>query len=337
MLTHAPSPLGSTAALPWSNVYGVARSLLALGLLLTLACTSTEVLFDPAHLESVARTSALASRGNLFILLREHLTLARVASIVILAAAASGWRPRFTALPHWWVAVSFGSGCRIPDGGDHIHVVLSTLLLGVSLTDARVWHWKRAAIEEEASGASSPSFRQEAAAFVAKSFLVMAAVQMVVVYFHASVGKMPVRDWANGTAVYYWFTDPEMGAPDWLVALLQPVLTRPLGVLALTWGTMALELALCFGALLQRRARLWLLLAGLGFHLGIVFVHGLVSFFFSMAAGLVLLLRRWDEPFKLPAFAPRVVSAWLQRPREVVAFWRAPLDNVGHGEPQRPC
>jgi hypothetical protein len=36
----------------------------------------------------------------------------------------------------------------------------------------------------------------------------MAAVQTVVVYFHASVGKMAVHDWANGTAVYLWYVSP---------------------------------------------------------------------------------------------------------------------------------
>jgi hypothetical protein len=48
---------------------------------------------------------------------------------------------------------------------------------------------------------------------------------------------------------------------------------------------------------MERRWWRWLLLAGLAFHSAIWFVHGLGSFFFSMAGGLILYLRPVEESF----------------------------------------
>lgn len=293
MLSPAPATISTPSAAPWTNVYGAARSLLAFGLLVTLTSTGRDVLFDGRLLDSMARTGGSLMQYNLFVVLRDHLMIAKLVAILVLLVTASGWRPRWTALPHWWVAVSFGSASRVPDGGDHIHIVLSSLLLGVALTDRRRWHWQT--VEEP-----SPPFLRQVLAFIASSSLVVIGVQMAVVYFHAAVGKMAVAEWADGTAVYYWFTDPALGAPPWLAWLLEPILASSVGVLTLTWGTLALELSFCFAPLLPARYRRWFLVAGIAFHAGIVLVHGLVSFFFSMAAGLILLLRRPHERFALP-------------------------------------
>jgi antimicrobial peptide system SdpB family protein len=309
----APDPPGGPVRAvtnPWTDVYGLARSCLAFGLLLTLVFTRYDALFDPANHAHLANHARWIIRANLFVVLGDHPGLARALAIATLLLVVSGWRPRWTALPHWWVAVSFATAARAPDGGDHVHLVLATLLLPVALTDARRWHWHPALPRASTPGA-------DARAFAVGSFLVIATVQVAAIYLHASVGKLGVTEWANGTAVYYWFTDPLMGAPRWMRPILDPILRSPVGVMALTWGTIGLEALLAIGPLLAPRARRRLLVAGLCFHLGIVLVHGLVTFFCSMAAALVLLLRRPDEPFDLRAVARAVapILARLPRPR----------------------
>lgn len=291
---------------PWTNVYGVARSSMAFGLFLTLVFTSSVDLFDPARNIELAEQSSWILRANLFVILRDYPTVARLSAIAILALVIAGWRPRWTALPHWWVAVSFVVSARAPDGGDQVHLVLTTLLLVVALTDARRWHWSPPLPLSDSVGA-------RARAYVVRSFLVIACLQVAVIYLHACIGKLAVEEWRNGTAVYYWFTDPVWGAPSWMEPVLTPIVASPVGVLVLTWGTLAFEFLLAISPLLPRRYRRWILPAGLGFHFCIALVHGLISFFFSMAAALVLLLRWSDDPFTMPAMIR------LRRRRETCA------------------
>jgi antimicrobial peptide system SdpB family protein len=124
-------------------------------------------------------------------------------------------------------------------------------------------------------------------------------LQVALLYLNAAVAKSGVGDWANGTAAYYWFMHPTYGMPSWIAPALRPILTSPWGVIALTWGAMALEFSL-FAGLLARQ-RLWPLLfwAGIGFHLTIWVVQGLASFFFSMAGALVLYLWHPERPMPL--------------------------------------
>ncbi len=301
-------PLTARPPSPWSNVYGLARSCLAFGLTLTLVFTRYDALFDPENHARLANHARGIIRMNLFGLLGAQPGLARALAIAILLLVVSGWRPRWTALPHWWVAISFATAARVPDGGDHVHLVLATLLMPVALTDARRWHWSPALPRASTPGA-------DARAFAVGSFLVIAALQVSAIYLHASVGKLGVTEWANGTGVYYWFTDPLMGAPRWVRPALDPIMRTPLGVMGLTWGAIGFEALLAVGPLLAPRRRRQLLIAGLCFHLGIVLVHGLVTFFCSMAAALVLLLRRPDEPFDLRALERSKAALLARLPR----------------------
>jgi len=46
-----------------------------------------------------------------------------------------------TGALHWYVAYSFINSATVIDGGDHIASILAFLLLPVTLTDTRKWHW----------------------------------------------------------------------------------------------------------------------------------------------------------------------------------------------------
>ncbi|MEK7283973.1 MAG: sporulation-delaying protein SdpB family protein [Acidobacteriota bacterium] len=279
------------AAPPWTNVYGVARTVLALGTLINLACHDVNVLFRPLGVElGEAAGDIRLVRLSLFsILSGERLELARWLGILILLVVASGWRPRLTGPLHWWVTFSFATSCVVVEGGDQVAANLTLLLLPVTLTDPRRSHWSAP------PAIAGP--RQAIAALTARSALMVARIQVGAIYFVACVSKLGVEEWTNGTALYYWFLHPVFGLSGWRRTLMMPLLTHPTTIVFLTWGSLALEALLFMGLLIDRRHRPALLVAGLFFHAGIALVHGLVTFCLAMTAALVLYLRPPEERF----------------------------------------
>ena len=293
LATGAPEPETAPPPSPWSNVYELARTLLALGTLSTLALHSADELFRPAGIAMSDLPGAPPlARFSLFVLLGAHQEIARFLAVSALALVAIGWRPRFTGVLHWWISFSFAVSAGLIEGGDQVTANLTLLLVPVTLTDGRRWHW--------AAPPACGRLRTQVGAAVAASALLVARLQVAIIYLHAAVGKTAVAEWVNGTATYYWFLHPTFGAPDWLRAWLAPLLAHGPVVMALTWGTILLEFVLFAGLFMEKRYRGPLLVAGLAFHLGIVLVHGLASFFLAMAGALVLFLRGPREPFGNP-------------------------------------
>jgi antimicrobial peptide system SdpB family protein len=163
---------------------------------------------------------------------------------------------------------------------------------------------------------------------LARSAHVMLRLQMAGIYLHASVGKLKVPEWVDGTALYYWLTDDQMGVPGWLQRLLMPLLSRPT-VALLTWSVLVFEFLLFMALVLDRKAQRVLLPLGILFHASIAVTYGLTSFFASMCAGLILLLRPLDEPFDLGA-------ALLERGRFVHLAWQSLGRTAGRRDGTSP-
>jgi antimicrobial peptide system SdpB family protein len=253
---------------------------------------------------------------GLFCISSSHLGLARWIAVAILLVAASGWRPRWTALPHWWVTFSLQTSAITLDGGDQVAAVLTLLILPIALTDKRRWHWQRASQPAVPIGLPTAIKR-----LVARSALLAIRIQVAGIYLHAAVAKWSVPEWNDGTILYYWFNDPFVGAPGWLRAPMMYVLTSPF-VTFVTWGALILELLL-FAALLMPKQKQYLMLAaGLAFHLAIALTMGLISFGLAMAAALVLYLRPFDYEF---AFS----LGRIELPRWILRFRRG-----RRGEPE---
>jgi antimicrobial peptide system SdpB family protein len=267
--------------IPCTNVYGLARSLIACCTLFAfVGHDMTELFFHyPGYTD--AQHSGGFSRFSLYYLLGDHVVVAQFFSIAVLLAVVAGWRPRVTGVLHWYVSASFAASCLVVQGGDHVVANLTLILLPVTLLDGRRWHWA-APDETETWSAWKHA--------VVRSCFTVAALQVAVVYFFAGVAKMNVSEWSNGTAFYYWFTHPVFGAPTWFRTVLEPLLVYRPVVLAITWGTMVFEVFMAAGLLAKERFKPWMLGLGLLFHFGIVIVHGLFSFFFAMAGALVVYL-----------------------------------------------
>jgi antimicrobial peptide system SdpB family protein len=124
----------------------------------------------------------------------------------------------------------------------------------------------------------------------------MIRVQVAAVYFVSGISKLGQAEWANGTAMYYWLLTFG-GVPRSVVYFLG----KPILVLAMTWGSIALEVALAAGLVLPKKSWRPLLSIGIVFHLLIALVFDLWSFALAMIAALILYLRPADEAFRVPS------------------------------------
>lgn len=289
---------------PWTNVYGTARSLLALGTALTLIANSASSLFRPAvNIPAGPACSGVAAPSFFCQFPIEELEWARWLAVAILLVIASGWRPRITGILHWYVSYSLISSSVLVDGGDHVTAVLTFFLVPITLADNRTWHWT------PRPGAPD-SIREQIRRLVAVPALWVIRVQVAIIYLHASVGKMGGEEWADGTVVYYWFTHPVFGLQDWMQWFALPALHNPLIVSFITWGAILFELFLFMALIMPHRWRKRFLVMGMVFHAGIAIVHGLVSFMLAMWAALILFLQPVGEPLSVPKRLRSLVSSW---------------------------
>lgn len=263
----------------WSPNVGLARTLVMLSGLGTLASSSTSTLLRPAAGLSYPHCSGPAELASWCLVGPEHFELIRWVSCAILLVAAIGIYPRFTAIPAWWVLFSTQAAATTVDGGDQIAANLALLLIPVSLTDGRRWHWT-------ANSALSGPTRT----LVAKTALFVIAIQVSYIYLNAVLSKLSVPEWIDGTAVYYWMHDPMFGPSEPLRETIAAMVLNPWLLAAATWGTLVIEFALGISLLLPRALRWPFLVAGVGLHISIATVMGLWSFAFTMVGGLILLL-----------------------------------------------
>ena len=304
-------------AQPWTNVYGAARSALAIATASTLICNAPSTLFRPAAgIPQVPVCNGLGTISLFCVATQHHLEIARWTTVLILAVVASGYRPRVTGIFHWWAAFSLQASAVVLDGGDQIAAILALLLIPVTLTDDRRWHW-------QSPSASTGSTSESVRFVIATSAWWVIRLQIAGIYFDSAVAKFAVPEWKDGTALYYWLTDPVFGAPPWLHGLVsRAVALGPLTAL-MTWGAIGLEILLAMVLFMPRRRWRYLLVAGIAFHALIALLLGLVSFAIVMTGALILYLRPWSRPFRLhiehlPAFIPRPSMEILRE----AASWR---------------
>jgi antimicrobial peptide system SdpB family protein len=280
---------------PWGSGLGLGRTVLALGTLGTLLATPPQVLLSPMPGGVTVPACVGLARASIWCVLPGNPQLARWLSVAVLAAVASGWRPRLTTIPHWWVSWSLFASVSIQDGGDQITAVLTLLLIPLALTDPRRWHW-----QPTPPGRGGPLPR-----IIGVLALLLIQIQVAAVYLDAGIAKLGVPDWANGTAMFYIFRNAIYGAPSWLSPMLSAITNLPVGVALLTWGAVVLEVILGLALLLPRQLRPLLLAAGLLFHDMIALSMGLISFDLAMSAALLLYL--------LPTGCQLTAPNWLAR------------------------
>jgi antimicrobial peptide system SdpB family protein len=266
-----------------------------------------EWIFRPlGHGSYALQGKVLGARVSLFFLFWGHLELARWAAVAVLALVMSGWRPRLTGILHAWVAHSLAVSATLIDGGDQVSALLALLLVPVTLTDGRRWHWRNPQLRSNGRRASIRIA-------IAGSAISLIRLQVAVIYLVAGASKLAVAEWRNGTALYYWFTHPVFGAPEWLRPVVEPFVRQPVSVSFATWGVVFFEMFVASCILARPRLRIRLLPLAVLFHFAILLVHGLASFFFSMAGALVLYLWPLDVHLGLSDAARRLGDGLRRR------------------------
>ena len=265
---------------PFTNVFGTARSLVAFGMLLTLLFNDTKTLFIRSAMSQGQDT--FLGQMNLFRLFDfDSIYLSVIIAIVILTWVIIGYLPQMTCILHWWVCMSFFQFIPIVDGGDQLTCIVTFLLIPICILDPRRNHWY---------AAPEVSMRNEYITMFCNCLVLIVKIQMAILYLQAGAEKIGVSEWADGTALYYWFNHNIFGSPYWLRQFFNPLLANPVFVSSLTWGTIAFEFVLfatIFMSHKRKRQMFWLAIL---FHFLILMVLGLISFFFSMAGALMLYL-----------------------------------------------
>lgn len=260
-----------------TNVYGLVRSALAFSLLVTILFNHNDYMFPATFNYKVVN---IYDNVNIFKLFGpQHLTLVLSICVIVLLWVISGFLPQVSAILHYIVAMSFFHSTVYMDGGDQISANLCLLLVPFCLTDKRMNHWQ--IIEKPHSIYSN---------IICYFFLGLICIQMSILYFHAAISKINVPDWLNGTACYYWFTHNTFGVSESFAPLFFHFLSNSFVVAAFTWGTILLETLLFAAIFMKQSHKNKLLVAGVIFHIGIWFIHGLFSFSIVMCAGLFIYL-----------------------------------------------
>lgn len=206
----------------------------------------------------------------------EGLSVSRAVAVGVLILVAIGYRPRWTCVPHWYVAFSIAESLTLPNGGEEVAQIATMLLIPVCLGDQRVWQWSRPVrpLSLRARGAATAT-------------LLVLRLQCAIIYGTAGVSKLLLAPWRKGSALDSVAFDPNFGMPSDVAHLLD---SGPGYVVShlLTWSVPATELAIAVLVLGGRRMRLGALNLGVALHVGIIALMGLFSFGLVMIATLVV-------------------------------------------------
>lgn len=256
-----------------SRAYALARTLLACAGALTMIVNGPHVLRAGAIPPSCGGARALGA----FCLLGPQ--PARWVIVAVLLITASGWRPRVTAIPHWWAAAGIYWGLVVRDGGDEAAMVVAMLLIPIALRDPRKWQWSRATLPP------SPWWS-------------LLRFQIGVVYVTAAFAKSRAAPWIRGDAVYVYSARSSFRNATWLHHLAS---NQSIGK-ALSWSVIGLELVLAVAFLLDQRSRMkFVFPVALVFHLASAIAFRIPSMSVVMIACATITLSREDA-------APRTVE-----------------------------
>ncbi|MPY68290.1 hypothetical protein F8S09_16665 [Deinococcus sp. SDU3-2] len=178
------------------------------------------------------------------------LLLMLVAAVLLLLGRVTRWATLLALVTYWLIGMRNES---LGDGGDNVIRILLFYMVLFLPADA-----------PNPEGVRTRTWLHNVG-------IVAVILQVIVVYAVAGLSKVMGELWTNGTAMYYiaqvdWFTTP------YFKELFKNVWLAPLAA----YATLAYQLSFPFLAL--SRYRLPLFAVGIGFHLGIAVMMGLITF-----------------------------------------------------------
>lgn len=279
---------------PWTNVYGLSRSILAFSTFLTLLLNDVSYLFKPAsgmddYPAKIILKHTFFSFGE-----NNYLTLniLKLIALVILFLVIIGWRPRITAIPHWYLMVSLQNNLTVVDGGTQIAAVLTLLMIPIALMDDRKWHWQVS---------TKTNLYAKILSFVTYNVI---RIQIALLYFDSIVKKLAVDEWIDGTAVYYYINDPIVGFNSFFENISHWFVDSPLIVLP-TWGTLLVQTVLFLALFAPKKYWPSILVIGIFMHEIFALLLGLVSFSITMTGVLIIYLLPIENQLNFSKFYNR--------------------------------
>ena len=187
--------------------------------------------------------------------------------VAALAVVASGYRPRWTVIPHLWIAYSIGNSIALPDGGESVAKIVTLLIIPMGLADDRIWHWAR------------PGSRPRPT-LVSISFICFLAVraQIAGIYLDSAISKLGVADWVNGSAEYYFVRGNLFGVAHPFSGAFLALTRNAVITASMTWGAIVIEIVIALCLLATRRWRRVGFAMDLALHGMIIVSMGLWSF-----------------------------------------------------------
>ncbi|MCD2498497.1 sporulation-delaying protein SdpB family protein [Microbacterium nymphoidis] len=271
---------------PFTNVYGAARSIVALSGLLVLILNPADILFVASPATGTGVTCP--SIPSLYCVIPDS-GVAKIIAIVVLLAVISGILPQVTAPLHWWVAFSYQASATTLEGGDQIAAIITLLLIPVAILDPRWNHWIPVGRTHRGT-----QYRRATALL----FLLLIQVQASVIYLVAGVAKFAEPEWQDGTAMYYWLTHPVFGSPEWQSGIYLLVLSGPVVVTLVTWAVPVLEIVAAGAIFMQQEGKYVVLALIMAMHVMIAVSMGLPAFSLVMIALDLLYLWPVSKPFR---------------------------------------
>src|SRR5690606_36984268 len=189
--------------------------------------------------------------------LRNNLIIAKWVSIFILLVVASGYRPKYTSLFHWYISFSFCASSFVIEGGDQITQNLTLLLIPFFIFDNRKNHWL-----------NEPNKFQTNSWTLIIYFIIR--LQACFVYLQASIGKLKVDEWRDGTALYYWLNNNFVGSPIIIRPIVNYLTTSPKLLTISTWSSIIIEFLIFMCISSFKKQRIYFLIIGFIFVIIIV-------------------------------------------------------------------
>lgn len=227
--------------------------------------------------------------------------LIRALCVTALLLVISGFVPRWTGLLHLYIALSTATGLTLVDGGESAAVVALWWIAVICLFDHRWNGWNASSPTHFAARASRPWWVgiPHAAAIALK-------IQCSIIYLHSATAKFGTDAWVDGSAIYYVTRMEMFGVSGQLGSLALAITASPLGSFVITFGTIAIEIAIA--VLIWNRGKALILAVALSsaLHLAIIALIGIGSF------GLIMIGLVFTAAFAADLFAAGRKTAVLR-------------------------
>lgn len=261
-----------------NKAYTLGRSLLLLSTFLVLLFNNTNTMmsYNKEHLSCSNLPIPTAFCVSDMIGMKYEVM--RWIMIIILLIALLGFVPCITGILHWYICYSIQQSFLPVDGGDQISMVITFLLIPITLLDFRFNYFL--------------SKKRELNKYIINitgCFMLLIKVQVFLIYINAAIERLRNKEWADGTALYYFFSDSVFGIPKWEYQLTSFIWESNL-IILITWSVTALELFLAFNIIQNKLTNKIALILGIVFHIFIGLTIGIWTFAIVMIACLILYL-----------------------------------------------